>query len=472
MTSSTINGIAAKDWREFVRDRRLLLMAVMVGLIALAAVVTALAQVRAHEADRAATVARDRVTWESQGARNPHSVAHFATWALRPLTPMAVLDPGVTPYAGSAVWMEAHNRNPARARPVEDAASSFDLGQFSAAWVLQMLVPLLIFVIGAGVVARERDRGTLRLMLASGAAPTSIIPDKLSGLVRITALLVLPVLMAALAAALLAGPADPLRLLLWAASYALFFAIVAAIAVAVSALARSASQALLILIGLWLVAVMIVPRAGAGLAELAHPTPTADGFFAAMAADLKKQPDPFDGKDAEAFGQAMAKRYGVSRVEDLPVSLDGLRLEESERRGHVVFDRHYGALADLYAAQRHVLRFVGLLSPLLPLQNVSMALAGTDTAHQLAFQNAAEAHRRQMIHDLNMDMTLNGKGKDFDYQAGGDLWKRARDFAWVPPALGPALTPVMPDLLLLIGWAVAAFALLRLAAQRLVRGGV
>jgi hypothetical protein len=138
--------------------------------------------------------------------------------------PLAVLDPGVTPYAGSAIWMEAHNRNPARARPVEDAASAFDLGRFSAA-------------------------------------------------------------------------------------YALFFGTIAAFAVAVSALAKSASQALLTLIGLWLVAVMIVPRAGAGFAELAHPTPAPDSFFAAMSADLKAQLDPF-GKDAEAFALAMAKRYG------------------------------------------------------------------------------------------------------------------------------------------------------------------
>ena len=79
------------------------------------------------------------------------------------------------------------------------------------------------------------------------------------------------------------------------------------------------------------------------------------------------------------------------------LSLDGLRLEESERHGNIVFDRHYGALAETYAAQRQVLRLAGLLSPLLPLQNISMALAGTDTAHQLAFQNAAETHRRQGV---------------------------------------------------------------------------
>jgi ABC-2 type transport system permease protein len=468
MTAASLTGIPAKDWREFVRDRRLLVMAIMVAMLALAAVIAALAQVRAHEADRAATVARDRVTWESQGARNPHSVAHFASWALRPLTPLAVLDPGVTPYAGSAIWMEAHNRNPARARPIEDAASSFDIGSFSAAWVLQMLVPLLIFVIGAGLVARERERGTLRLMLASGAAPGRILPDKLGGLARIAALLVLPVLGAALAAALLAGPADPLRLLLWALGYALFFGIIAAIAVSVSAMARNAAQSLLILIGLWLVMAMLVPRASAGLAAMVHPAPPADSFFAAMAADRKAQPDPF-GKDSDAFAAEVARRYGVARPEDAPISIDGLRLDESERHGNIVFDRHYGQLAETYAAERRLLRLGGLVSPLVPLQNLSMALAGTDTAHQLAFQDAAEAHRRELIHALNMDMALHGKGKDFDYLADGDLWKRSRDFRYAPPPIAATVDAALPDLVLLLGWAAAAAVLMRMAAVRLMR---
>jgi ABC-2 type transport system permease protein len=471
MTAATITGIAAKDWREFVRDKRLLLMAIMVGLLALAAVATAFARLRAHEADRAATTARDRITWEAQGQRNPHSVAHFASWALRPLTPLAVLDPGVTPYAGSAVWMEAHNRNPARARPIEDASSAFDLGQFSAAWVLQMLVPLLIFVIGASVVARERESGTLRLMLASGAAPGAIVPRKLGGLARIAALLVLPVLAAALAAALLAGPVDPLRLLLWGFAYTLFFAIVAGIAVAVSAMTRMASQALLVLIGLWLFAVLLVPRAGAGLAELVAPTPAADAFFTGIAADMDKQPDPF-GKDSDAFGAAMAKRYGVARVEDLPVSLDGLRLAEGEHHGNIVFDKYYGDLARTYDAQRNVLRATGIASPLIALQNVSMALAGTDTAHQLAFQNQAEAHRRRMIVGLNNDMTVHGKGKGFDYLAGPALWKTTQDFRWAAPDLGFALRGVVPDVLILVLWLAGTFGLLSLATRRLVREGV
>ncbi len=459
-------AIIGKDWREFTRDRRLMVMAGLVILLALAAVVTSFARVSAYETDRQATERRDRTTWESQGARNPHSVAHFSTWALRPLTPLALLDPGVTPYAGSAIWMEAHNQNPARARAVEDAASAFDLGSFSLAWVLQVIAPLLIFVIAAGTVARERERGTLRLMLASGFSVRAIVPHKALGTVRTASMLVAPVLMIGVIASLILGVAEPLRLVLWIAAYALFLVIVAVIAVAVSALCRSTSQAMLALVSIWLLAMLIAPRAGAAIGIAAAPVPTPDQFFAAMAANMAKQPDVF-GDGAAAFGAAMAKRYGVAKVEDLPVSFAGLQLDEGERHGNIVFDRHFGALANTYAAERSAMRWAGLISPLPAVQNVSMALAGTDMAHQLAFQTQAEAHRRKLIGLLNRDMVDHAKGTDFDYRSGPALWRKTADFRFVPPPIGTAIAAIVPDIAILVGWLIAAMALLGWSARRL-----
>jgi ABC-2 type transport system permease protein len=463
-----MNSIARKDWLEFRRDRRLILMAVLIAILTLAAIATSFVRITAHERDRVATEARDRVTWENQGERNPHGVAHFASWALRPMTSLALLDPGVSPYAGSAVWMEAHNQNSARARPIEDSASAFDLGAFSIAWMLQTLMPLLIMVIAAGTVSRERERGTLRLMLASGVQAGALLPAKAKSIGRIAMLLIVPLTFVALLASLFAGGADIVRLALWGFAYLIFFAVVILVSVTISARTRSTSQAMLILIGLWLAAVMLVPRMGAGLAKTLFPTPSADSFWASIAKDYEKQPDVF-GKDSEAFGLAMAKRYGVARIEDLPVSLDGLRLDEDERHGNFVFDKNYNALASTYAEQRAMLRWTGLISPLPALQNISMALAGTDTAHQLEFQRQAEAHRRALMTKLNGDMIANGAGQDFDYLAKPDLWKSTRDFKFAPPSLRTSLSTVWSDVLILFGWLIAALLMLRASGRSLSR---
>lgn len=463
-----MSAIARKDWLEFVRDRRLVLLSALVAALALTAIITSWVRVAAYEADRTIAEQRDRTTWEAQGARNPHGVAHFATWAIRPLTPMALLDPGVTPYAGSAIWMEAHNQNPARARAVEDSARAIDLGSFSIAWILQMLVPLLIAIIAAGAVARERERGTLRLMLASGADAQTLVRRKLGSVGRIGGLLIAPLGLAAIAGSLLAGPVDLLRLALWTIFYLIFFVTIVIGSVAVSARTRTTGQAVLVLVAIWLFAFLLVPRAAAGLAETVVPQPSADAMFTAMQADLEKEPDIWD-KEAKAYEAGVMKQYGVTRIEDLPVSVDGLRLEESEAQGNRVFDKHFGALAATYAKQRNVVRASGLFSPLAAMQNVSMALAGTDMAHQLSFQQQAETHRRKLITGLNTDMIKNGKVGGFDYKSDPGLWKQFKDFRFATPELGDVLRTIWADLAVLVAWLVAALLLLRAAATRLSR---
>ncbi len=258
-----MSAIAGKDWLEFRRDSRLLVASVVVVLMALGAALASAVQVARHEADRTAAAALDRATWEGQGARNPHSAAHFATWAFRPLTTMAVLDPGVTPYAGSAIWMEAHARNASVARPVADSSAGGIGAGFSLAFILQTILPLLLFGIAAGMVTRERERGTLRLLLAGGAEPRRLVGAKALGLARVAALLALPVLAGGLVGALAAGPADLPRLLLWAGAHGLFLLAMVGLGLAVSAAGRQVTSALLLLAGLWLMMVVAVPRLNA-----------------------------------------------------------------------------------------------------------------------------------------------------------------------------------------------------------------
>jgi ABC-2 type transport system permease protein len=466
---SVTAAIVRKDIREFSRDRRIIAMVLLVLVLGLTAIATSFTRVSAYEADRAATISSDRETWEAQGDRNPHSVAHFATWALRPLTAGALLDPGISSYAGSAIWMEAHNQNPARARPIEDQVTTLATGEFSIAWVLQMLMPLLIGVIAAGAVARERERGTLRLILASGGSAARFVSAKLASVGQVTAMIAGGVMVLGVAAAVAAGSANVGMMSLWLLGYAVFLAIIVAIAVGVSARARSTGQALLILVGLWLFAIVLVPRAATSAAEVIAPTPAADQFWTAMSTAMEAQPDPF-GDDADAFGQAMARRYGVATVEDLPVDFGGLQLEESERLGNIVFDRLYGELNALYGQQRTLLRWGNILSPLPALQNISMALSGTDMPHQLAFQAQAERHRRAMVTELNTDLIENAGEAGFDYQADGALWATIEDFRFVPPATATVLRSIWPDALILLAWLMVAAWFVRRSATRLMVG--
>ncbi|MEM6537336.1 MAG: DUF3526 domain-containing protein [Pseudomonadota bacterium] len=458
--------IATKDWQEFIRDRRLLIMAVLTMVLALSAIITAFANVRAYETNRIASEGKDRITWENQGERNPHSAAHFATWAFRPQTALSILEPGVTPYAGAAIWMEAHHQNGARARAIDDSPIAFDMGRFSVAWILQIVVPLLICIVAAGLVARERERGTLHLLLVGGARADGLLPSKLQAISGIAAVVSVPVVAAGILASLLAGPIDPIRLFLWVASYTVFLGIVAMFATAVSAMTNSVASSMLALIGVWCVAVLLAPRAGVALAEGISPTPSPEAFWDTMDKELADAPNPFAD---DTFEKEVLEEYGVATAEELPVSLAGLKLDQSERNGDVVFDRSFGQLADTYAEQRTILRIASLISPLPALQNISGALAGTDGLHQLAFQEQAEAHRRKVIGALNRDMAENAVGQDWDYRADETLWRQTEDFQFTPPNLLTSLQSIWPDLGILGLWAVAAFAFIRRASHSLER---
>ena len=42
----------------------------------------------------------------------------------KPHLPLSFIDPGLDPYTGSVIWVEAHYQNPARFRPSEEAPRS------------------------------------------------------------------------------------------------------------------------------------------------------------------------------------------------------------------------------------------------------------------------------------------------------------------------------------------------------------
>ena len=463
--------IAGKDRVELRRDRRLTVAVLLVVGLALAAVGATWARVADHSRDGAAATAMERASWLGQGARDPHSAAHFAQWAFRPIDAPALLDPAATPYAGTATWLEAHARNPAAFRPVEDRAATLDMGEMSAGWVLQTLGPLLAFLLGAGLVARERERGTLRLMLASGAPAATLVRAKAAGLLGTVALIAAPVLAAAGAAVLLAPTpvtADAVwRMLLWCAVHLAWLAVAALVAVAVSARARSTGGALVALIGIWVVAVPLVPRAVASVAEAVRPTPSGARFWAEAQAEMHV------GQEARAAAlkAGLLARHRVAAVEDLPVSFRGASLDAGERFGNAVFARRYATLDAIHADQRAVMRAGAILSPLLAVQNASAALAGTDNRHLRGFDEQAEAERQRVVNALNRDLTVNGVG-NAAYKADARLWGSFAPFRPTPLPIREALRVAWPDLLILAGWLFAAVLLVRRAGRMLAREAV
>jgi ABC-2 type transport system permease protein len=470
--AAIIRAVAAKEFTEMRRDRRLLALLLFVTLAMLAALGFGAAENARLTRERAAAAEADRLLWTGQGAKNPHAAAHFGQYAFKPASPLALADPGVDPYVGSAVWLEAHKQNEAQFRAARDGGVAARLGGLSLAFILQTVAPLVVLLAGFASFSGERESGALKQLLSLGARPGDLLAGKALALLGATALLLAP---AALGAAVaVAALTDPerfplvdqfLRLLALGAGYAVYLSGFAFLALGVSAIASSSRAALVTLIGFWLANSFLAPRLSTEIARGLAPTPTAQEFRAAIAADRAKSFGHDETHPAFiAFRDETLKKYGVARIEDLPVSFRGLTLRKDDENGYAIYDRHFGALQAAFDHQDALRAAAGFLFPLLALQPFSMAFAGADSRAQFDFASAAEAHRRDIQNEVS-DNIIHFQ-RDESYVSGPELWKRIAAFRYRAPGAGFALSHSGEAVAGLAGWLAATLAFAVFAARR------
>jgi ABC-2 type transport system permease protein len=460
-----LGTIARKEFTEMTRDGRFRWAAVAAALLLGVALVAGASSWRAQQAQQVQATAQMREFWVNQGPKNPHSAAHYGTWAFKPKLTLAYVDQGVDPYTGVAAYLEAHKQNAFRFRPAADASAVQRLGDWTAAGVLQVLVPLLVIVAGFGAFASEREQGTLRQLAALGVPARTLMLGKAAGMGGALALVLVPAaVLGAIALVLAAGGpalvADLPRVAALAATYLAYFGIVAAVTLTVSAWARTARGALVTLLLAWAGTTLVLPRIAAVVAAQAHPVVAPQEFAARISRDLA------EGIDEAALERRTLSQYAVATVAELPVNYDAIRMQAGEEHGNEVFDRHFGALYDTYRAQATIHAAFGAISPVLAVRALSMAIAGTNVEQHRAFAEAAESYRRLLVKAMNEDQAQHSRTGDWDYQAPPELWASLPPFDYEAPSVGTALRGEATALAVLGAWlAIAAWSIGR--ARRL-----
>ena len=461
-----IKHIVRKEFTDMVRDGRFRWCAALVGALLLVSLGHGWIQARQAQEELAAAQATARDHWESQGEKNPHSAAHYGIYAFKPRLALSFVDEGVDPYTGTSVWLEAHRQNEFLMRPAQDATAAQRVGALTAAQVLQNLVPLLVILLTFGALAGEREQGTLRQLLATGIGRRELAVGKAMGVAGALALLLVPAAVVGAAALVIgsSGPAaSPLaRGAVLAGVYLAYFAAFVGLGLAVSAWARSARTALVVLVGVWVVNGLVAPRAAVDLSKWIHPTPSAVEFAQTLEREMAAGVEGISRPDRAAFGQRLLAEFGVERAEDLPVNEVGLYLQESEEFGNRIFDRNYGALWDTFERQGLVHEALAVAAPLLAVRTLSMGLAGTDVEQHRHFATAAETYRRDLMRQMNGDLAENSRTGEL-YTAGPELWAEVPPLQYDAPTLGWVLENRLLSLLVLGLWLVGA---VLLAARR------
>ena len=194
---------------------------------------------------------------------------------------------------------------------------------------------------------------------------------------------------------------------------------------------------------------------------------------AAIHAELARIGDSHNPDDPyfKNFRDSVLKRYGVSKVEDLPVNYKGLVIEEGERLTSEQFLASMQRDFALQSAQGRVLQAASMMVPVLALRSMSAALADTDRAAHERFLLAGEDYRYRLIQALNRLHAEKVKYHDDRAQRiSADYWRALPRYQHPPSPLAHTLAQhTWPALGILAGWLAAIVLASAWAARRIER---
>lgn len=393
--------IAGAEWRYWLRSRLALGGALlMAGLLVVTTVLT-LWRMQDEAAQRAHHQAEAEAAFLAQPDRHPHRMVHYGHYVFRTPAPLAGFDPGLDAVTGQALFLEGHRQNTAM---FAASGASADLGGFawlSPAMVYQLFAPLLLILLGHGLVLREREAATLATLLAQGLPGRSLLAGKALAMLSVVGLLLLPLVISVALAVRAGEQAQAAAALVLA--YLLYLLIWAALALLASALFRRRAAVLACLVTLWIVLSLVLPAlaVSATSSRLAMAGKLESDL--AMLAEQRKLSDGHNANDP-AFARLRAEllaKHGVQRVEDLPVNLRGLVAQVAEQQLTDSLNAHARARMAAETRQAALLASHGWFTPLLAVAEASRAVAATDLAHHHRFLQEAETLRYHFVQGLN-----------------------------------------------------------------------
>ncbi|WP_066774865.1 ABC transporter permease [Sphingomonas sp. CCH5-D11] len=472
--------IARDELRLMLRNRVAVIAFALLVLLTLVAVLSSWSHQRANADLRARHQHEAQHAFDAQPDRHPHRVVHYGHFIFRPLGPLAAFDPGVDAFTGSSMFLEGHRQNTANFGDVRQSSLLVRFGQLTPAFVLQVVAPLLLIFLGYGALARETEHGTMRVLMLQGASRGQVVRGKLLALGTVALLAGLPAMIGFLAIAGQPG-ALALPMVVIALGYAAYLALWVVLIVLVSALVRRSRDALLALVALWAVAVVLLPRVAPDVASAAVPLQNRLQTDVAIARDLRRMGDSHNPDDPHfaAFKRSVLAKYGVTRIEDLPLNYKGLLGMEGERLTSELFDQYARQSYHAQDRQNALVEAVGMLSPAIALRSLSMAAAGTDFAGHRRFLEQAEAYRYALVQRLNRmqaeavsygDDTATDADADRRKRVSASNWGRMPDFAYQAPSGAMLAAGALPELAIVLGWLAVAAALLARAARKLGEG--
>lgn len=302
-------------------------------------------------------------------------IANERGWlALLPPAPLAALAAGQSDVYPGYIKVTARTVDALVTGDQVEHPLAVASGQFDAAFVILFLYPLLIFAVSFDLTATERDRGTLRMVLAQPVQLRHLVAGKM---IARWMLLAAPVL-AIPAIIAMATAAAPLRtpLVLWTLAVLAYGLIWHGIALMVNARGWNAATNALVLAGIWLMFAVVGPSTINLLIAVRYPMPSR--VEAAVQARAATQDATVQG--SRQLGQflqdhptaANVGREGMRQFAMLQAARDR-QVADRLQTVEAAFDRQL-------ERQTRLASWLSVLSPTMVTQEALLETAGTGRA--------------------------------------------------------------------------------------------
>jgi len=412
-----------------------------------------------------------RSQWDKMDPTNPHSAAHYGSYAFKPISILNSIDEGVNSVTGNVLRLEGHRQNNMVFSEVSQSLLISKFGKLKPALIFQFIIPLFLIFLSFNSYTLEKTSGRIKLLLVQGASLRRIIFSKVFSIWLISIALLSITIIIQLVFNKYQFDLDTLfRLSLFFISYAFYFYIIVSLTFIFSVVLKNNTWALSLTILTWIGWTIFLPSIIANISDEIIPLTTRIEFNESLAIDRSKGIDGHNprGDRKEALEKATLKKYNVEKLEDLPVNFSGILMQEDEEYGNKVWDKHFGNLYNQLKAQKDLYQISGVVNPFISLQNLSMGISGTDMHHHIDFLDQAEKYRRVFIKSLNDEYAFGGsKTGERGWKASNEFFRSIEDFQFQSPNFLSFYTKYLADFLILLFWVLLLVTLLSFTTRKI-----
>lgn len=474
---SALQHIVLDEWRFWKRTKLGATVLLIGAVLTLASVVINSIEINASSHARAHLQQSAEARFLEQPDRHPHRMVHYGHYVFRTPAPLSIIDPGVDAFTGTAIFLEGHRQNSAMFSEQRQSGGLTRFSSLTPSFLIQVLSPLFIIMMGYASLTREKEAGTLNIMITQGTSLLTIVFGKLLALMGGGLLFLIPLILASLWAGL-QGESGVVSVS-FITGYVIYTLIWASIVVTVSMLANKNSASFTLLISTWILLCILLPRLGSSAAMAWEPSPgKLETDFAVLEA-LRKLGDGHNASDP-AFTQLktnLLAQYEIEDIEDLPINFRGVVAEYSEKKLTLVLNTFADTRMQEELAQAQIARQFGWLSPAVAIRSFSTRIAGSSLETHHRFLREAEALRFKFVQSLNKvhqdnldyDLDINRyKDAQTAQKARVDAsnWEVLGSFRFSPETTDQRLSGSFGYFAQLIVWLVAVLAGLVVIARR------